>query len=177
MPAAANHHNNNNDKKHKSALGAYLQHKRTQRLLGFKPTPGKEMRQRELARGLRGIRAKYAPRMAALTKVALDTIERIRDLETEMDNDARALHPEFEAALPAVKLTFEATCDQDMDDTGSTDPTLEDAEFVLKHMLKEAKALSTRIARSLEHRISAREASASHVRTRLQASAAAASLA
>lgn len=146
-----------------SALEAYLRHKRIQRLLNFKPTPGKVLRDRALARGLRGIRAKYAPRAAELAKAALDNIERLRDLETEMDNDARALHPEFEAALPTVKLTFEATCDQDVDDTASTEPTLEDAEFVLKHMLKEAKALSTRIARRLEARSASRG-----VTTRLQ---------
>ena len=147
-----------------SVLEAYLLHKRTQRLLlKVKPTPGKVLRDRALARGLRGIRAKYAPRAAELAKAALDNIERLRDLETEMDNDARALHPEFEAALPTVKLTFEATCDQDVDDTASTEPTLEDAEFVLKHMLKEAKALSTRIARRLEARSASRG-----VTTRLQ---------
>jgi hypothetical protein len=59
MPASATTAKHYNNKKTTtntttSALEAYLRHKRTQRLLNFKPTPGKVMRDRALARGLRG---------------------------------------------------------------------------------------------------------------------------
>jgi hypothetical protein len=92
---------------------------------------------------LKAIRAKHAPRVLELTRVALDALNALEQLEDAMDEEARALYPSYVRDIQDYKLTFQHDYPQRAEEYDDAAPFLEQAVDVIADMRKEAEATTT----------------------------------
>jgi hypothetical protein len=90
---------------------------------------------------LQAIRAKHAPRVLYLARIALEALEALQDLEDTMDEEARALYPEYVHDLQDYKLTFEHECPERAEQYDDDAPFLQQAILVVEAMEAEAAAV------------------------------------
>jgi len=89
---------------------------------------------------LAALRAKHAPRVLELARVAFDALNELEQIEDTMDEEARAFYPHYVRDIQDHKLTFQhdyPACSEEYDDSA---PFLEEAATVVADMRKEAEA-------------------------------------
>ena len=90
---------------------------------------------------LKAIRAKHAPRVLELARVAFHALNELENIEATMGDEARALYPHYVHDLQDYKLTFEHDYPDRAEQYDDDAPFLQQAILVVEAMEAEAAAV------------------------------------
>jgi hypothetical protein len=125
---------------------------------------------------LQAIKAKNATRAVELGRIAADALRELLVIEDRMDDEARALSPEYMRLLMNTdfKLTYQTMYAQWAEESDETIPMLEDALSVVDNVMADAGAAAAAVVVLDDDVVAAAEAAGEARKTVFEAEAEAA---
>ena len=96
-----------------------------------------------ITKALKAIKQKNVEEMRTLSKTALEALLKMEKIENDMNEEARAIHPDYTRVIYDFKLTFKNAYQELVEDQDGNDPSIETIRYEVQQMNEDAEATST----------------------------------